>query len=96
MEAEKQKGYQDPLCVVLNQDQRTSDLSVVNPSAPEAPVHTYGPTAGPDQPTSKKASETAEPDRNEATDSSSAWSPEVLQPKLQAEGRGLCGCREGL
>lgn len=87
MEAQKQKGFQDPLCVVLNPNQRTTELSV-KPSAPEAPVHTDGSATS-----LKKASELVERDGNEATDSSSAWSPEVLQEaQTPAEGcRSLAG-----
>lgn len=85
MEAQKQKGFQDPLCAVLNQNQRTLELPLVKPSAPEAPDHDGSPTPSLEQPNGNQGSEVGEPDRNDATDSSSAWSPEVLLPKLEGQ-----------
>lgn len=85
MEAQNQKGFQDPLCAVLNQNQRGLELPLVKPSAPEAPAHADSPSPSLDQPNGNQGSEVGEPDKNDATDSSSAWSPEVLQP--QPEGQ---------
>lgn len=81
MEAQNQQGFQDPLCAVVNQDQSTLDLPLATPSVPEAPDPPESPTPSLEQPNGNQGPEVEEPDGNEATDSSSAWSPEVLQPE---------------
>lgn len=83
MEAQNQKGFQDPLSAVLNQSERSLELPLEKPSAPEAPVHTDSPTPSLKQPNGNQGSEVGEPDRNDATDSSSAWSPEQERPPLE-------------
>lgn len=85
MEAQNQKGFQDPLSAVLNQSERSLELTLEKPSAPEAPAHADSPTASLKQPNGNQGCEVAEPDRNDGTDSSSAWSPEVLQPKIESQ-----------
>lgn len=85
MEAQNQKGFQDPLSAVLNQSQRSLELPLEKPSTPEVPGHTDSPTPSLNQPTGNQGSEVGEPDRNDGTDSSSAWSPEVLQPKIEGQ-----------
>lgn len=87
MAAQNQKGFQDPLSAVLNQSERSLELPLEKPSAPEAPVHADSPTPSLNQPNGNQGSEVGEPDRNDATDSSSAWSPEVLQPEIEGQSR---------
>lgn len=87
MEAQSQKGFQDPLSAVPNESETTATLPLDKPTGPEAPVNTDSPTPSLNQPNGKEGnegnegSEVMDLDRNDATDSSSAWSPEVLQPE---------------
>lgn len=82
MEAQNQKGFKDPLSAVPNDSGRTFELTLEKPSAPEAAAHTESPAPSLKQPHGDDVSEVGEPDGNDATDSSPAWSPEVLQPKV--------------
>lgn len=83
-EAQSQQGFQDPLSAALEERERASSLSPDKPSGVEAAG------AAMDSPTpsmnrqaadgSEDTEKTADRDKNDATDSSSTLSPEVLQP----------------
>lgn len=90
MEAQSQKGFQDPLSAVPNESETTATLPLDKPTGPEAPVNTDSPTPSLNQPNGKEGNEGSEVvdlDKNDATDSSSAWSPEVLQPEIERQMR---------
>lgn len=86
MEASNQQGFQDPLsaAAAAAESERTSALSLDKRAGREASVTTDSPTPSINQqaPDGNKGTEAVDLDRNDATDSSSTWSPEVLQPDI--------------
>lgn len=83
MEAPSQQGFQDPLSAAAAESKRTSVLPVDEPAGLEASGAMESPTPSRNQ-EAPDDNEGTEMDRNknDATDSSSTWSPEVLQPDI--------------
>lgn len=86
MGASNQQGFQDPLsaAAAAAESERTSAHSLDKRAGREASVTTDSPTPSINQqaPDGNEGTEAVDLDRNNATDSSSTWSPEVLQPDI--------------
>lgn len=84
MEASNQQGFQDPLSAAAAESERMSALSLDKPAGREASATTDSPTPSINRqtPDGNEGTEAVDLDRNDATDSSSTWSPEVLQPDI--------------
>lgn len=84
MEALSQQGFQDPLSAAAAERKRTSLLPVDEPAGLEASGATESPTPSSNQeaPDDNEGTGAMDLNKNDATDSSSTWSPEVLQPDI--------------
>lgn len=87
MEALGQQGFQDPLSATAaasTETQRTSALSVDESASLKASGAVESPTPGSNQeaPDGNEGTEAVDLNKNDATDSSSTWSPEVMQPDI--------------
>lgn len=85
MEAQSRQGFQDPLSAAVEESERASALSLDKPAGLEASGARDSPTPS----INRQAADGSEGtemavinDKNDATDSSSTWSPEVLQPDI--------------
>lgn len=86
MEAQSQQGFQDPLSAAVAEIEKASAVSLDVSDRVEASA----PALSRDSPTpstnrqaadgSEDADTAADHEKDEPTDSSSTWSPEVLQP----------------
>ncbi|KAI3367887.1 hypothetical protein L3Q82_026224 [Scortum barcoo] len=83
MEAQSRQGFQDPLSAALQESERASSLSLDKPAGLEASSARESPTPS----TNRQAADGSEGtemavinDKNDATDSSSTWSPEQEHP----------------
>lgn len=86
MEAQSRQGFQDPLSAAVEESERASALSLDKPAGPEAPGAGDSPNPDVNQQAangSEGMEKAVDLDKNDATDSSSTWSPEVLQPDIQ-------------
>lgn len=98
MEAQSQKGFQDPLSAAAAESEKTSACSLAHATEVEPSVRPTdrrtpnqqapegnGGNEGNEGNEGNGGTEALVVDRNDATDSSSNWSPEVLQPDIQAD-----------
>lgn len=85
MEAQSQQGFQDPLSAALEESEKASVRSVDTPAVVEASGARDSPTPSMNRQAADGSEDTekaVDQDKNGGTDSSSAWSPEVLQPDI--------------
>ena len=85
MEAPSRQGFQDPLSAAVEESERASALSLDKPAGLDASGARDSPTPSMNRQAadgSEGTEKTLDLDKNEATDSSSTWSPEVLQGPL--------------
>ncbi|XP_044023664.1 synaptotagmin-16 isoform X2 [Siniperca chuatsi] len=85
MEAQSQQGFQDPLSAAVEESERASALSLDKPSGLEASGARDSPTPSTsrqDADGSEGTEKVVRPNKSDATDSSSTWSPEPEQPPL--------------
>ena len=83
MEDLSQPGFLDPLSAApAIEGEDTSTLSLDKPAEPELSLSTDNPTPGVSQQAPDEGAEDLDNERNDAADSSSTWSPEVLQPDV--------------
>ncbi|XP_076605465.1 synaptotagmin-16 isoform X2 [Chaetodon auriga] len=83
MEAESRQGFQDPLSAAVQESKRASALSLDKPAGPEEPAASDSPTPSMNRQAadgSEGVENAVNLDKNDATDSSSTWSPEQEQP----------------
>lgn len=73
--AQSQQGFQDPLSAVVEAKERASMLSLDRPAGDHPLASSDCPTVSMDQ----QSTEAVDHDKNEVTESPSAWTPEVLQ-----------------
>ncbi len=78
MDAQSRQGFQDPLSAAVEESERASVLSEDKP-AHSSTLSVNRPAADGSEGTEK----TVDFNKNDATDSSSTWSPEVLQPDFK-------------
>lgn len=82
MEAQnQQKGFQDPLSAAVAENERVTAVSLHKPAALETSGTRDSPTLSMNRQAADGSEDTekaAHYDKNDATDSSSTWSPEVL------------------
>lgn len=85
MEAQSQQGFQDPLSAAVEERERASAQSLDKPAVVEASGARDSPTPSMNRQAADGSEDTekaVDHDKNDATDSSSTWSPEVLQPDI--------------
>ncbi|XP_008281640.1 synaptotagmin-16 [Stegastes partitus] len=84
MEAQNRQGFQDPLSAAVAESERASAISLDKPAAGvEASAARDSPTPSMNRQAADGSEDTEKAvdlDKNEATDSSSTWSPEQEQP----------------
>lgn len=76
--AQSQQGFQDPLSAVVEAKERASMLSLDRPAGDHPLASSDCPTVSMDQ----QSTEAVDHDKNEVTESPSAWTPEVLQSDI--------------
>lgn len=83
MEAPSHHDFQAPLSAAATENE-VSTLSLDQHAWPEPSCPTESPTPSINQqaPDGNEGSEVVDLDKNDGTDSSSTWSPEVLQPVI--------------
>ncbi|XP_023261080.1 synaptotagmin-16 isoform X1 [Seriola lalandi dorsalis] len=82
-EAQSRQGFQDPLSAALEERERASALSLDKPTGVEASGTMDSPAPSMNRQAADGSEDTekaVDRDRNDATDSSSTWSPEQEQP----------------
>lgn len=85
MEAPSRQGFQDPLSAALEESERASALSLDKPAKLEVSSVKDSPTLSMRRQAADGSEDTekvVDLDKNDGTDSSSTWSPEVLQPDM--------------
>ncbi|XP_070776869.1 synaptotagmin-16 [Enoplosus armatus] len=83
MEAQSRQGFQDPLSAAVEESERASSLSLDKPAGLEASGARDSPTPSMNRQAadgSEGVEKATDLDKNDATDSSSTWSPEQEQP----------------
>ncbi|XP_018558713.1 LOW QUALITY PROTEIN: synaptotagmin-16 [Lates calcarifer] len=83
MEAQSQQGFQDPLSAAVEERERASAQSLDKPAVVEASGARDSPTPSMNRQAADGSEDTekaVDHDKNDATDSSSTWSPEQEQP----------------
>ncbi|XP_040917454.1 synaptotagmin-16 isoform X2 [Toxotes jaculatrix] len=83
MEAQSRQGFQDPLSAAAEERERASALSLDKPTGVEASGGKDSPTPSTNRQAADGSEDTekaVDRDKNDATDSSSTWSPEQEQP----------------
>lgn len=77
--AQSQQGFQDPLSAVVEENEKAATLPLDTPAGDHPLASRDCPTMGMDQ----HSTEAVDHDKNEATESSSAWIPEVRRSDIQ-------------
>lgn len=88
MEAPSHQGFKDPLSAAVEELEKASVDSLDKPAADEASAARASPAPSTNRQAADGSEDTEkilDEDKNEATDSSSTWSPEVLHPDVKHE-----------